>query len=228
MNRTRKLAAVLGWLTLATVVVFAQYRTAREAEAGGLGEPQWTVPQPFQRDVFTFVRIKYRVDGRYGWGHTRDRWMIDFPEADLNISYRLQQLTSLKVNPDGKVLELTDKELFDYPFIYIVEPGRLTFTEEEVPILRNYLLNGGFLMVDDFWGEAEWDNFTENSGSFFPTVRPLNFRSTTRFSTSIFDLKERPQIPGEPHWRTFVATGKTWEKSAQRGPLQGIYDDAGG
>ena len=58
-------------------------------------------------------------------------------------------------------MRLTDERLFDYPFIYIIEPGRLSFSPEEGARLRQYLLNGGFLMVDDFWGQDELDNFLE-------------------------------------------------------------------
>lgn len=217
---------MLGVFTGLTAIALAQFRTAREAEGGSLGEPKWSVPEPFKKDVFTFVRVKYHVDGKYGWGHTRERWMIDFPEADLNISYRLQQLTSMKVNPDGKVLELTDKELFDYPFIYIVEPGRLSFTEEEVPILRNYLLNGGFLMVDDFWGEREWFNFQQEMRRVFPDREAEELPLEHPIFHAVFDLKERPQIPGEPHWWKFVERGETWEREdAKEVHYRGIYDD---
>jgi hypothetical protein len=59
-------------------------------------------------------------------------WAVDYPDADLNLSYRLQQLTSMQVDPKGKILRLTDPTLFDYPFIYIVEPGALEFSEDEV------------------------------------------------------------------------------------------------
>ena len=79
--------------------------------------------------------------------------------ATLNFSLRLQQLTTLKVNPEPIYLELTDRRLFEYPFLYLIEPGDLYFHEPEVKALRKYLLNGGFLMVDDFWGEEEWRNF---------------------------------------------------------------------
>ena len=65
------------------------------------------------------------------------------------------------MNPDGLFLRLTDKRLFDYPFIYMVEPGTLYLSDEEVGILRKYLLNGGFLWLDDFWGNAEWNNMAQ-------------------------------------------------------------------
>ena len=159
MNSIRRLVVLLFALALAFGAALAQ-RSAREMdERQGGSAPSWKVDPPFKKDVFTFVRIKYSVDGKHGFGRGTDpenRWAIDMPDSDLNFSFRVQQLTSLKVNPDGKVLEITDKELFDYPFIYIVEPGRLTFTDKEVPILRRYLLNGGFLMCDDFWGDRDW------------------------------------------------------------------------
>src|SRR5688572_905312 len=112
MNRSFSSAAVAAMLIALAAVAAPQFRTAREAESPDRATPTWSNPAPFQRDVFTFVRVKYQVDGRHGYGHTRpdERWMIDFPEADLNFSYRLQQLTSLKVNPEGRTLELTEKE----------------------------------------------------------------------------------------------------------------------
>jgi hypothetical protein len=228
MKRLRRLIAAIPFALVVAGVAAPQYRTAREAEPPNRATPTWTNPEAFKRDVFTFVRVKYHVDGKYGFGHTRpdERWMIDFPEADLNFSYRLQQLTSLKVNPDTRTVELTEKELFDYPFIYIVEPGRLTFTDEEVTILRAYLLNGGFLMVDDFWGEREWRNFHEELKRVFPEKEPEELPLTHPIFHCIFDLKERPQIPGEPHWPEFLATGKTWEREdAKEVHYRGLFDD---
>lgn len=94
---------------------------------------------------FTFARIRYTPHYFRGWDG-------DFPEADWNISYRLQELTSLEVNPNPVVLDLTDPELFDHPFIFIIAPRSVIFTDAEAVALRRYLLNGGFLMVDEFWG----------------------------------------------------------------------------
>jgi len=71
----------------------------------------------------------------------------------LNLSYRLQQVTSLKVDPNGLFLRLTDEELVDYPFIYMVEPGSLELTDEEaVGAPQLPAGTGGFLMLDDFLG----------------------------------------------------------------------------
>ena len=106
------------------------------------GVPDWEISKQFKHDVFTFVRLRYN-----SW-RGRSRWATDYPDSDLNFSYRLQQLTSLKVDPDGLILDITDPELFQHPFLYMIEPGSLTFADQEVVALRRYLLNGGFLMID--------------------------------------------------------------------------------
>ena len=97
------------------------------------GVPDWKIDERFKDDVFTFVRIQYssyRGRGRGGG------WTTDWPDSDLNFSYRLQQLTSLKVNPVPITLKLTDETLFDYPFIYMIEVGGLVFSDQEVVALR--------------------------------------------------------------------------------------------
>ena len=142
------------------------YRNPRDLPSHSTGTPVWTNKPGFEKDVFTFARIKYGRNPN-GW-RMGGGWMTDTPDSDLNLSYRLQQMTSMKVDPDARFIQLTDKELCDYPFIYIVEPGGLYFTEDEVKALRNYLLNGGFLMLDDFWGEREWANMENEMKRVLP------------------------------------------------------------
>src|SRR5262245_3701007 len=123
---------------------FDSFRTPREIPQHSYETPMWTNSAGFDSDTFTFVRIKSQ---RSGWG---GGWSTDAPDSDLNLSYRLQQVTSMKVNPNGLFLEPTDKDIADYPFVYIVEPGSLYFTDEQATAMRKYLLNCGFLMMDDF------------------------------------------------------------------------------
>lgn len=158
------------------------------------GIPDWKVDSRFRNDVFTFARVQYDSGGwGRGWGGG-GRWATDFPDSDLNFSYRLQQLTSLKVNPNPVQLRLTDEKLFDYPFIYMIEPGALVLSPEEVQCLRRYLLNGGFLMVDDFWGDQEYENFREQ-------IRPVLGQDPEEIPLDhpifhiVYDLKEKPQVP---------------------------------
>ncbi len=207
------------------------------------GVPEWQNDKEFSDDVFTFVRIRYssgygggRFDRGYGRGYGRrggrgfggGRWATDYPDSELNFSYRLHQLTSMEVDPNGVVLELTDPELFDYPFIYIVEPGDLVFSEEEVKALRRYLFNGGFLMVDDFWGEREWYNFYYEIKRVFPDREPVELELDHPIFHAVFDLKERPQIPSIGHALGGRPYGITWEREdAQEVHYKAIYDDKG-
>ena len=208
------------------------FRTAREADDSGA--PTWPAVSDFKKDAFTFARIQYVADyNTYGRGSSpaEDRCLIDFPLSDLDLSYRLHQMTSLQVDPDGRVVKMTDKELFDYPFVYIVEPGRGIFKEEELPIMRKYLLNGGFLMVDDFWGNREWENFASEMERLFPErthpkQKIVDLPPDHPIFHSVFDLKEKPQVPGIPH---FVRGGRSHERGVDGEEVhyRGIFDDKG-
>ena len=148
-------------LATMTLVGWSQHRWSRGEVDSRAGVPEWDRDEELPNDTFTFARIQYDSWGGSGW-RGRGKWSIDWPESDLNMSFRLQQLTALKVDPEGTVLNLTEDKLFEYPFIYIIEPGELYFSKDEVKALRKYLLTGGFLMVDDFWGEKEWTTFARD------------------------------------------------------------------
>lgn len=232
------------WILLTVILLgagtwftWAQYRSSRsrnsyritDEDRGGI--PRWELDPKFSKDLFTFVRIKYTSStsrGRRGWGGW-EKWTTDFPDSDLNFSFRLQQLTSLKVDPDGKILELTDQDLCNYPFIYIVEPGLMDLTEGEVSGLRHYLLNGGFLMVDDFWGEDEWDNFYENIKRVFPDREPVELEMDHPIFSCVFPLKvekNKLQVPAINFGMWSEQSGVTWERSdAREVHFKAIFDD---
>lgn len=154
----------------------------------------WENDPTFKEDIFTFVRIRYIPHYRRGWDG-------DFPEADWNISYRLQELTSLKVNPNPIVLELTDPELFEYPFIFIIAPRSVIFSDAEAKALRKYLLNGGFLMVDEFWGTYQWDHFYLELKKVFPELEPVELTLDHPIFHNVYDLKHLPQTTAIHFWQ---------------------------
>lgn len=187
-------------MLIAAAMVFAGAALAQwnmnpyDAMRGGV--PQWEYDKDFEHDMFRFVRIKYDSFGGYGRGGRRGGgWRTDYPDSDLNFSLRLQQLTSMKVHPDPIVLELTDDTLFDYPWIYIIEPGALRFSEAEVVALRKYCLNGGFLMVDDFWGDDQYENMARELKRVFPDRDPFEVPLEHEIFHCVYDLKEKPQVP---------------------------------
>lgn len=234
MNRNCVVVAVVlfvlsEWLACTTSAQSRQGRRYRgDRSYGRGGVPEWSLDPEFADDVFTFVRIRYTSDFGYGRGGRRGGygWDTDYPDADLNISFRLQQLTSLKTDPNGLVMELTDRRLFDYPFIYLIEPGGLLFKEAEVKALRRYCLNGGFMMVDDFWGDDEWENFSAEIKRVFPDRDPIEVPLTHEIFHNVYDLKEKPQIPSINTWRR---SGDSRERGWNTGipHYKAIYDDEG-
>ena len=214
------------WLALALLCLTVSPGWAQRRHRPITGErngvPTWEVDPAFADDVFTFVRVKF--NSHSSW----DRWKTDYPDSDLNFSFRLQQLTSLKTDPDGRILELTDPEIFRYPFLYMIEPGDLAFHPEEIVALRRYLLNGGFLMVDDFWGEQEWANFYHEIKRVFPDREPEELPLDHPIFHCVYDLKEKPQVPsiGIAEWGR--SQGITWERpDAREVHYKGIVDDRG-
>lgn len=228
MNPRRKWLIVVSLVALAASVVLGQRRGGFRGPSTDRGEvPEWSNEPGFEKDVFTFARIQYDSGYGRGWGRGGGGWRTDYRDADLNFSFRLQQLTSLKVDPEGKILRLTDPDLFNCPFIYIVEPGRLEFSEEEVKTLRRYLLSGGFLMVDDFWGEAEYANLYEEMKRVFPEREPRELPLEHPIFHCVFDLKEKPQIPNfQTGEESQYNGGITWERNDARTPhYRAIFDD---
>ncbi|MBT5928276.1 MAG: DUF4159 domain-containing protein, partial [Verrucomicrobia bacterium] len=117
--------------------------------------------------------------------------------ADLNFSYRLEQLTSMIVDPDAGTLDLLDDKLYDYPFIFIIDPRNLSFRDNEAKALRRYLLNGGFLMVDDFWGETMKRHFLSEMEKVFSDKKPISLDLSHPIFNAVFPLSIKPQVPSE-------------------------------
>jgi hypothetical protein len=241
MTRRRAILLAMPLLVaIASGLAVAQYRRGYGGRMPGqmpadrAGVPNWKVDERFKHDVFTFVRVQYESGGwrgggfgggrryRGGWG---GGWATDWPDSDLNFSFRLQQLTSMKVNPDPIYLRLTDPKLFDYPFLYMIEPGALSFSEDEVVALRRYLLNGGFLMVDDFWGDYQWENFYNQIKLVFPDREPEELDVSHEIFRCVYPLKEKPQVPSIHTWQY---SGMSWENhgpGSQTVHYKAIFDD---
>lgn len=195
-----------------------------------VGVPEWSIEGPFRTDVFTFVRLRYRSSGWRGGG-----WMNDYPGADLNFSYRLQQLTSMRVHPEGLVLDIDDPQLFTYPFVFMNDPRNVVFSKEEAAILRRYLLNGGFLMVDDFWGDRMWNHLMREMKKVFPEREWVSLPLTHPIFNIPYAVKEKPQVPSEDSAHaTQNAPGlyRTWEyeitwERPQPADYRAFLDDKG-
>ncbi len=189
----------------------ADTKTAREVGNHSTETPNWSNPAGFEKDVFTFARVRY-TRGRGNFYRRRGSgWGTDMPDSDLNFSYRLQQMTSLRVDPDGRVLDLTDPDLVNYPWIYLVEPGGMYLSEQEASALRKYLLNGGFLMFDDFWGDAAWLNVEREMKKVFPERGFSELPLDHPLYNAVFPIKSKGQVPNYGTGEMSQYTGVTWE-----------------
>lgn len=191
--------------------------------------------------AFTFCRIQYDSGDSRGSGRWSS-WQTDYPESDLNFSLRLSQLTTLdvarKANGDFEhvVVRLDDPALLNYPFAYMLEVGSMTLSEPERQGLRNYLERGGFLLVDDFWGDREWENWQyEIEQALPPELLPMvDIPLDHELFSIVFQLDEMPQVPGINRYWEWEHTGISYEghpgRYARYGTeahCKGIYDTDG-
>jgi hypothetical protein len=222
--------AVLGIaLLLVPVAADAQGRGGRRYYRTDFPQPDRDI---FPQGAFTFARVRYS-SGPYG--RSSGSWATDYPASDLNFPLRLEQLTTIKIehqengDPKHVVVDLTEDTLFDYPFIYMLEVGNLVFSEEEAKALRSYLLRGGFLMVDDFWGEGQWLNWVIQINKVFDPIdyKMEDLKLDHPVFNIVFKLDEFPQVPSINHW---VRTGGDTSEQGydSRTPhYRGIHDKNG-
>lgn len=144
-------------------------------------------------DEFKFVRIRFTDNGiRYGYGFSTDApvWAHDYPDAEDNLYVALKAATSIKVAEETKVLTFADDEIFNYPFIYACEIGYLTLSEDEVKNLREYLMRGGFLVIDDFRGYFEWQNWLREIRKVLPEFPLRQLNASHPIFHCFFDLTD--------------------------------------
>jgi Domain of unknown function (DUF4159) len=204
------------------------FRQFRGSSSQRSDYPSWDLPTNFKKDVFTFIRIEF--DSLGGFRRGGSGWSNDYPDCDWNFSVRLQQLTSLKVHPDGKVLRLTDDELLDYPFIFMTNLGSMSLSDAEQKILREYLLKGGFLMADDFWAAAEWQHIREVMQLVLPDRKPVELTLEHPIFHTVYQFDALPQVPSIRAWARGM-TYEDWHGPFENGDTSphfwGYFDDHG-
>lgn len=168
---------------------------------------------------FTFVRLQYSSSR---WG--RSTWAVDYPKADFQFLWGLRKLADHAFpRADQKALSLASPDLFEHPFLYAVEVGYMNLSQGEADRLREYLLRGGFLVVDDFHGSYEWQNFYRQIKKVFPELEPFDLPLEHPIFHCYFEIDELLQIPG----LYSLYSGRTWEKDGYQPRYMGIEDDEG-
>jgi hypothetical protein len=158
---------------------------------------------------------------RFGGG-----WGTDFPASDCKFMWGVQRLTNIRVyDKSPHLVTPLDPKLFEYPYLYIVSPHRMYLTSEEAENLREYLLRGGFLHIDDFWGLEQRGAVEEEMSKIFPDRQMDKLSLDHEVFHTFFDVDTIMQIPNV----TNACNGRqTWEQRSEIDPMIfGISDDDG-
>jgi hypothetical protein len=170
---------------------------------------------------FTFARLEY-PGFRRGRGAS---WMTDWPKADEQFVIGLRGwVQSLLAVDRPTTVAIHDPRLFTYPFVYIVEPGGMNLAEDDAKKLREYLDRGGFIMLDDFWGDWEWENVRVQLNKILPdrSIRRMNMDHPVFHC--YFDITEALQVPNYHNW---IYNHQTSEQGAVVPYFEGIEDENG-
>jgi len=216
VRRRRHIILLLAGLValVMAVRVDAQFRQRGFRGFGNLMSGDIATDKDFD-GAFHFCRVMFRQDFRGDGGN----WSVDYPRADINLSVRLSELTRADVSmkngePNPLLIRLTDDAMFRCPFIMMTEVGSAFFDEKEAARLREYLLKGGFLWADDFWGSYAWEWWVGQFSKVLPPAEypiidlPMNHP----LFSSQFVIQKVPQIASINYWAS--SGGDTSERGA--------------
>jgi hypothetical protein len=172
------------------------------------------------RHAFFFTRATYTDFGGRRFG----AWSTDYPKADRQFLIGLKHLTILDAFERENPVRLDDPALRRYPFLYAVEVGYMALTEAEVRGLRGYLLAGGFLVVDDFWGTFEWQSFAAQMARVLPEFPIVDVPRDHPMMNAFYNVDEILQVPNVWLGRR---GGRTWERDGYEPALRAIFDERG-
>ena len=221
MKLVRPISALPLLLLSLTVGLFSM-------QYGGYGRRQLYYSGPNIPSEFYWTRLQYNsIQGGGGGGRFRGwgwgGWSRDYPKADNDCLIVMRRLTRIHSPSPLNVVDTDSDHLFDYPWIYAVDVNTWTFTDQEAKRLHDYLLKGGFLMVDDFHGTEDWQRFMAGMRMVLPNEPVEDLVDADEIYHVLYDINEKFQIPSE----VFVNTGRTYEKDGFVPKWRAIRNDHG-
>ena len=189
---------------------------------------EWTRARLRYPDIYGYpFRQLTMGDGREFPGY----WTMDYPRSDRHLLEGVRRLTRIDSRSVEQIVSLDGTpEIYNWPVLYAVEVGHWLLPDEEAKQLGEYLLRGGFLMVDDFHGDIEWANFTAGIHKVLPDRQIVDLNDSDPIFHTIYDLHERFQVPGAQYFESGLEyePGMGGNLAAGKVPhWRGIYDDRG-
>ena len=174
--------------------------------------------QPAGPNEFYFTRVVYSSSWRWGGS-----WSTDFPKADRQFMLAVNSLIDISAAEHENPVRLDDPNIRRFPFLYVLEVGGMSLSRSEAQGLREYLLAGGFLVVDDFWGSWEWANFEREIRRVLPEYRIVEMPPDHPIFNAVYRIREVMQVPAiNNYWN-----GRTWEQDGYVAHARGIFDEDG-
>jgi hypothetical protein len=160
--------------------------------------------------------------GSLDWREGGTSWTQDYPRADRHLAQALRRLTRINARSVEEPVNLDDgDDVYDWPWLCAGEMGDWKLTNSQAKKLRDYLLRGGFLMLDDFWGPEEWERFMESMRLVFPDRPIVEIEDKDSIFHTVYDLDDRYQILGQ-----WALHGRmTYRSDGTVAHWRGIYDD---
>jgi hypothetical protein len=232
LRNSRTLLALAAGVLAVLGSVHAFQRPFREYP--GIEYNDFPLPADWQtKGEWTFARLMYpTVNGRRGfgfrssdsWAKGYSMWTQDYPRADRHFLRAVRRLTRIDAKSVEQPVNLDDDDdVFNWPWLYAVQVGWWDLTDAQASKLREYLLRGGFFMVDDFWGQSQWQNFLLSMNRVLPGGIPVDLEDSSPIFHSVYDLTDRYQVPGARYIGSNI-----YEKCAGcPARWRGIYDDKG-
>lgn len=174
---------------------------------------------PREKAEFTFARFHYELGGEFATYFRFERWAADYPKSDRQFIRGVRRLTRLDARTKEHVLDAKDDTLYDWPWLYTEDGGAWHMTEEQAQRLHEYLMRGGFMMVDDSHGDAEWQRLVAGLQMIVPG-RPIeDLANQDELFHIAYDLDDRVQVPGTRYiwgYRRYTTDSATPRWSAIR------------
>ena len=176
-----------------------------------------TLSHPAAPREFYFTRAIY--SSSYRWG----AWSVDYPKADRQFLTVISRLIDIDAPDTENAVRLDDPNLRRFPFLYALEVGDIMLTDAEVKGLREYLLAGGFLVVDDFWGSWDWQVFESEILRVLPEYPIIDLPLNHPIFNTVYKIEEIIQVPSIYN----AQGGPTWERDGYVPAAKAIFDDKG-
>jgi len=185
---------------------FREYPPLEGAESEGPLPPDYQKPAEF-----VFGRLMYPSNSRFGrggnWKEGYSPWTIDYPLGDRNFARLMRRLTTVNTRSVEQPIDLDDgDDIYYWPFLYIDTPGAMDLTQAQAAKLRDYMLRGGFVLCDSFFGSREWAGFENTLKQVFPDRPVVELSADHPLFHTVYELNQLRQVRNMRSMRRFGPT----------------------